>query len=88
MTNDEIFARIAQDVSDVYKGCFGVRGITVWMTKGLFNRLCPDQFLLNRNTAAITIFGCNIKVVILPCDELQWIVGYEGTVEEERQEPT
>lgn len=88
MTNDEIFARIGHDVSDVYRGCFGVRDITIWMSKDLFNRLCPSQFLLHKNTAMTTLFGCNVKVVIFPCNGMQWIVGYEGTAEEEQQEPT
>lgn len=82
MTNDEIFARIWRDVSDVYRGCFGVRDITIWMTKDLFNRLCPEQFVLHKDSAAITLFGCKIKVVLFPCDGMRWVVGYEGTAEE------
>ena len=33
MSSEEIFAQIGKDVSDVYKGCFGLRDITIWMTK-------------------------------------------------------
>ena len=82
MTNDEIFARIASDVADVGNGMFGVRDITIWMTKDLFNRLLPEQYILHKGSAMITLFGCEIRVVISPCDGMRWIVGYEGTAEE------
>lgn len=82
MTDNEIFARIERDVADVENSMFGVRDITIWMTKDLFNRLLPDQFLLQKNSAMVTLFGCGIKVVIFPCDGMQWIVGYEGKAEE------
>jgi len=83
MTDNEIFARIASDVADVGNSMFGVRDITIWMTKDLFNRLFPEQFVLQKNSAMITLFGCRIKVVITLCDGMHWIVGYEGKVEEE-----
>ena len=82
MTDNEIFARIASDVADVGNSMFGVRDITIWMTKDLFNRLLPEQFLLQKNSAMITLFGCKVKVVLSPCDGMQWIVGYEGKAEE------
>ena len=82
MTNDEIFARIASDVADVWNSMFGVRDITIWMTKDLFNRLLPEQYILHKGSAMITLFGCEIRVVISPCDGMRWIVGYEGTAEE------
>ena len=41
MTDNEIFARIASDVVDIGNSMFGIRDITIWMTKDLFNRLCP-----------------------------------------------
>ena len=85
MTDNEIFARIASDVADVRNGMFGVRDITIWMTKDLFNRLYPKQFVLqkgNEGNAMITLFGCKVKIIIFPCDSMQWIVGYEGKVEE------
>ena len=82
MTDNEIFARIASDVADVGNSMFGVRDITIWMTKDLFNRLLPKQFLLQKNSAMITLFGCKVKVVLFPCDSMQWIVGYEGKAEE------
>lgn len=82
MSNEEIFARIGADVSDVYKGCFGLRDITIWVTKDLFNKLCPEQIILHKNSAMTTLFGCRIKVVIIPGNGMQWIVGYEGTIEE------
>lgn len=79
MTNDEIFARIASDVEDSYK--FG-RDISIWMSKGLLNKLYPEKTILINDTAMATLFGCNVKVIVYPSDELKWIVGYEGTVEE------
>ena len=82
MTNDEIFARIASDVADIWNSMFGVRDITIWMTKDLFNRLFPEQFILQKDSAMITLFGCKIRVVISPCDGMRWIVGYEGKAEE------
>ena len=84
MTDNEIFARIAGDVVDVGNGMFGVRDITIWMTKDLFNKLCPEEFVLQKDSAMTTLFGCRIKVAILPCGGLQWIVGYEGTAEENK----
>lgn len=82
MTDNEIFARIASDVADVGNSMFGVRDITIWMTKKLFNRLLPEQFVLQKNSAMVTLFGCKVKVVLFPCDGMQWIVGYEGKAEE------
>lgn len=82
MTNDEIFARIGSDVADVGNGMFGVRDITIWMTKDLFNRLLPEQFVLQKDSAMTTLFGCRIRVVLFPGDGMRWIVGYEGTAEE------
>lgn len=82
MTDSEIFARIASDVADVGNSMFGVRDITIWMTKDLFNRLCPEEFVLQKGSAMITLFGCRIRVVLFPCDGMRWIVGYEGTAEE------
>lgn len=81
MSNEKIFARIAKDVSDVYNG-FGLRDITIWMTKDLFNRLLPEHVVLQKNSAMTTLFGCKIKIVVFPCDGMQWIVGYEGKAEE------
>ena len=81
MTDNEIFARIAKDVSDAWNGIYGIRDITIWMTKDLFNRLCPEQFVLQKGSAMITLFGCKVKVALLPCDGMQWIVGYEGKAE-------
>ena len=83
MTNDEIFAHIASDVVDIGNGMFSVRDITIWMTKDLFNRLLPEQFVLQKNSAVVTLFGCKVKVVPFPCDGMQWIVGYEGEAEED-----
>lgn len=83
MSNEEIFAQIGKDVSDVYNSYFGLRDITIWMTKNLFNKLCPEQFVLQKGSAMTTLFGCRIKVVISPCDGMQWIVGYEGKAEED-----
>ena len=83
MNNKEILARIARDVSDIYGDMFSKRDITIWMTKGLFNRLFPEQLILQKDTAMMTLFGCSIKVVIFSCESEQWIVGYEGTAEEE-----
>ena len=82
MSNEEIFEQIGKDVSDVYNSCFGLRDITIWMTKKLFNKLCPEQVVLQNESAMTTLFGCRIKVVVLPCDGMQWIVGYEGKVED------
>lgn len=81
MTDNEIFARIAKDVSDAWNGIYGIRDITIWMTKDLFNRLCPEQFVLQKGSAMITLFCCKVKVALLPCDGMQWIVGYEGKAE-------
>ena len=82
MTNDEIFARIACDVADVVNSMFGVRNITIWMTKDLFNRLLPEQYILQKGRAMTTLFGCRISVVLFPCNGMRWIVGCEGTAEE------
>ena len=82
MTDNEIFARIAKDVSDAWNGMFGVRDITIWMTKDLFNRLFPKQFVLQIDSAMIMLFGCKVKVALFPCDVMRWIVGYEGKAEE------
>jgi len=79
VTDDEILARIANDVVDVGNTMFGVRDITIWITKDLFNRLCPE---LQNDAGMATLFGCRIRVVLLPCDGVRWIVGYEGTAEE------
>ena len=81
MTNNEIFARIANDVENVWNR-IGRRDITIWMTKDLFDQLCPEQFILHKGNAMITLFGCKVKVVLSSCDGMQWIVGYEGTAEE------
>ena len=83
MSNEEIFAQIGKDVSDIYNSCFGSRDITIWMTKNLFDKLCPEQFLLQKDSAMATLFGCRIKVVVFPCDGMRWIVGYEGKAEED-----
>lgn len=82
MTNNEIFARIANDVENVWNH-IGRRDITIWMTKDLFDQLCPEQFILHKGSAMITLFGCRVKVVLSSCNGMQWIVGYEGTVEED-----
>lgn len=82
MTNNEILARIADDVADAANGMFGVRDITIWMTKDLFNRLYQKQFILQNDSAMITLFDCKIRVMVSPCDGMRWIVGYEGKVEE------
>ncbi len=82
MTNDEIFDRISCDVADARNGICGERDIKIWMTKDLFNRLCPEYFVLQKDSAMITHFGCKIRVVIFPCDGMRWIVGYEGKAEE------
>lgn len=81
MTNDEIFARIGSDVADIVNSMFGVRDITIWMTKDLFNLLCPEQFILQKGNAMITLFGCKIRVVLTTCDGMRWIVGCEGKAE-------
>lgn len=82
MTNDEIFARIANDIENIGRGRFDVRNVTIWMTKDLFNRLFPEQFVLQKDSAMMTLFGCKIKIVLSPYDGMQWIVGYEGKAEE------
>lgn len=81
MTDNEIFARIADDVAEVANCMFGIRDVTIWMTKDLFNRLFPEQFIAHKDTAMVTLFGCNLKVVIFPYAGEQWIVGYEGMIE-------
>ena len=81
MTNNEIFAHIANDVETIWNS-IGKKDITIWMTKDLFNQLCPEQFILQKGSAMITLFGCKVKVILSPCDSMQWIVGYEGTIEE------
>lgn len=83
MTNDEILARIANDVADSGIGMFGVRNITIWITKDLFNRLCSEQIAIHNDSAMITLFGCVTRVVLFPGDGLRWIVGYEGEVKED-----
>lgn len=84
MNNEEILDRIGRDVTDIYGDMFNKKDITIWMTKGLFDRLFPEQFILQKDTAMTTLFGCSIKVVIFPCEREQWIVGYEGTANERR----
>ena len=82
MSNEEIFAQIGKAVSDAYNSRLGLRDITIWMTKKLFNKLCTEQLVLKMDSAMITLFGCRIKVVVFPCDGMQWIVGYEGKAED------
>lgn len=82
MTNDEIFARIGSDVVDIENSMFGARDITIWMTKDLFNRLFPKEFILLKDSAMPMLFGCKVRVVIFPGNGMQWIVGYEGKAEE------
>ena len=82
MANEEIFDRIAYDVENIWRSTFDKRDITIWMTKDLFNQLCPEQFILQKGNAMITLFGCKVKVVLSLYDGMQWIVGYEGKVEE------
>ena len=84
MKNNEIFDRISRDVADVGDSMFGVRDITIWMTKDLFNRLVPEQFVLQKDSAMITLFGCKVKVFLFPCAGMRWIVGYEGKAEESK----
>ena len=84
MNNEEILERIGQDVTDIYAATFGKRDITIWMTKGLYNQLFPGQLILQKDTAMMTLFGCNVKIVIFPYAGEQWIVGYGGTVKEEK----
>ena len=81
MSNEAIFAQIGKDVTDFSQASLD-REITIWMTKDLFNKLCPEEFLLQKDSAMTTLFGCRIKVVIFPCDGMQWIVGYEGKADE------
>ena len=83
MSNEEIFAQIGKAVSDAYNSRLGLRDITIWMTKKLFNKLCTEQLVLKMDSAMTTLFGCRIKVVVFPCDGMRWIVGYEGKAEEE-----
>lgn len=83
MTNDEIFTRIANDVADVGNGVVSVSDITIWMTKDLFDHLFPKEFILLKDIAMPTLFGCKVRVMISPCDGMRWIVGYEGKAEEE-----
>lgn len=79
MSEDEIFARIAYDVSDIMNSTFGIRDVTVWMTTDLFRKLRPET-ILHANEGFPTIFGCKLKVVM--GSGLWWIVGYEGNAEE------
>lgn len=81
MKNDEIIARIAIDVGDVDRGMFGVKDITIGMTEELFRKLFPKHFLLHGYDAEL--FGCKVKV--FSCSGLWWIVGYEGTAEDDSQ---
>ena len=76
MTNNEIFARIAYDVAETGNG-----NIAIWMTQDLFNRLFPEQFILQKDWAMVTLFGCRIRVVV--GSGMWWIVGYEGAAEDE-----
>ena len=85
MTNNEIFDRIASDVEDARKGTFGIKDVTIWMTKDLFNLLCPEEFVLQNDIAMITLFGCRIRVVLFTRDGMRWIVGYEGTAKEDER---
>ena len=84
MSNEEILERIGQDVIDIYRTTFGKRDITIWITKGLYNQLFPGQLILQKDTAMMSLFGCDVKIVICPCEKEQWIVGYGGTVNERR----
>lgn len=86
MNNEEILTRIGQDVTDIYGAMFSRRDITIWMTKGLFTRLFAEWFIFQKSTAMITLYGCSIKVVILPYDGDEWIVGYEGTANENKSD--
>ena len=84
MSNEEILVRIGQDVINIYDAMLSKKDITIWITKELFNRLFPGQFILQKDTAKMTLFGCSIKVVGFPYEGEKWIVGYEGTANERR----
>ena len=81
MSDNEIFARIASDVADIRNSMCDARDVTIWMAKDLFNRLFPEQFILHKGCAMITLFGCRVRVVLLPYDGMRWIVGHEGKIE-------
>ena len=81
MSNEEIFAQMGKDVSDLLQASLD-REITIWMTKDLFKKLCPEEFLLQKGSAMTTLFGCRSKVVISPRAGMQWIVGHEGKADE------
>ena len=85
MNNEEILARIGRDVTDIFGDMFSKRDITIWMTKDFFNRLFPEQFVLQKGSAMITLFGCRIRVVLSTYDGMRWIVGYEGTANERKE---
>lgn len=80
MSNDEIFARIAADVVDADRGMFGVRDITIGITRELFSRLAPLEMLAIPDGQFTTLFGCKLK--ILGNRGLWWIVGYMNDIEE------
>lgn len=80
MSNNEIFARIAADVADAASGMFGVKDITIGITRELFSRLAPLEMLVIPDGQIATLFGCKIK--ILENRGLWWIVGYMNDIEE------
>lgn len=84
MSNDEIFARIAADVMDAGNGNFGVRDITIGITRELFSKLAPLEMLAIPDGQIATLFGCKIK--ILENSGLWWIVGYMNDIEEAKND--
>lgn len=54
----------------------------IGLTVELFQILCPGEHLLLGNAAMVRLFGHKIKV--LPCSGRWWIVGLEGSAEEDK----
>lgn len=79
MRDNEILARIANDVADVGNSRFGVRDITIGMTEELYCKLCPRE-MLTVEREHMKLFGC--KIEFIGNRGMRWIVGYAGTAEE------
>lgn len=82
MSCAEILVRIAYDLDQLNVPSVCRRRVTIALTVELFQLLCPGEHLLIRNDAMVRLFGCDVKV--LPCSGRWWIVGLEGSAEEDK----
>ena len=83
----EILTCIARDVADISNCKFGAGSMkkSIWMTKDLFNRLFPEQYIIIQEDNLPHLFGCTVRVMFFPYAGLYWIVGLEGKIQEDNK---